>query len=342
MRRVVDARLVHRRSKAIGAGHGSSDVMRRLVLVLMTAAIAAILPSQTASAWWITGHTVVNRTGVATLPAEVPDFLRRQIDWIGARSMAPDSWRDSTEPSLRAIEIPNHNWFIESIPVLSPQLPRSRNEFIILAQGFTSEVPNAAPAGGGAGGAPGGSAGSPARGVRSTGTLPYAIIENYERLKVAFRAWRALRDKHEDTRFIEMDAAFYVGWLGHYVGDGGMPLHTSIHHNGWVGANPNAYARDREIHDRFEGEFVDLIELTEKDIRDRVPPARQLEDPFTAFLAYLDRSHTRVEQVYALDLRKAYEDASNREARELVYVCTSEAATMLRDLIFTAWRASGL
>jgi hypothetical protein len=38
----------------------------------------------------------------------------------------------------------------------------------------------------------------------------------------------------------------------------------------------------------------------------------------------------------------ACEDASNMEARELVFTCTGEASAMLRDLIYTAWQASGL
>jgi hypothetical protein len=322
--------------------------MRTLHVLLAAAAIAATAASQPVSAWWLTGHTVVNRTGIATLPAEVPDFLKRQIDYIGARSMAPDSWRDTTEPSLRVVEIPNHNWYLETTVTL-PSVPRSRNDFIVLADSLSSSLAAAArpgllngPGAGAANGVPATTSAAIPRGVRNTGTLPYAMIETYERLKVAFRVWRGLQARHEDTRFIEMDAAFYAGWLGHYVGDGGNPLHTSIHHNGWVGENPKHYAVDREIHDRFEGEFVDLIELTEKDIRDRVPPAQLLADPFAAFLLYLDRSHTRVEQVYALDQKHAYEDAANTEARELVYTCTSEAGAMLRDLIYTAWHASGL
>ena len=283
--------------------------MRKFALLVGIVAVAA---SQPAGAWWLTGHTVINRTGVATLPPEVPDFLRRQINWIGARSIAPDSWRDATEPSLRAIEIPNHIWYFEALPAMT-EVPRSRNDFMVLA-------------------------GDP----RRIGTLPYATIETYERLKVAFRIWRGLHARREDTSFIEMDAAFLAGWLGHYVGDGAMPLHTSAHHNGWAGENPKNYTRDRDIHGRFEGEFVDLIELTEKDITARLPPAQAFADPFAAFLTFLDRSHARVEQVYALEQRHAFEDATNLEARELVYTCTADAAGMLRDLIYSAWTASGL
>ena len=51
------------------------------------------------------------------------------------------------------------------------------------------------------------------------------------------------------------DIAFYMGWLGHYVADAAMPLHDSIHHDGWSGENPKGYTRDPEIHDRFESNY---------------------------------------------------------------------------------------
>jgi hypothetical protein len=275
-----------------------------------TLALAVLVGSTGAPAWWLTGHTVVNRAAVGALPAEVPAFLKRQIDWIGARSQVPDSWRDATEPYLKAAEDPEHTWYMEELPRLA-QLPRSRNEFIRL-------VPN----------------------VNATGLLPYSTIENYERLKVAFRAWRALQARREDTTFIELDAAFYAGWLGHYVADGAMPLHTSRHHNGWVGPNPKNYTTAPGIHGRFEGEFVDLIGLSEPDITGRMHAPQRLADPMAAFLSYLERSHTRVEQVYVLDQQRALQDRGNRAARELVHTCIGEAASMLRDLIYTAWLTS--
>jgi hypothetical protein len=288
-------------------------------------AIATFVASQPLAAWWITGHTVINRTAVETLPDGVPDYLRRQIDWIGARSTAPDSWRDAAEPSLQSIEIPNHYWYFENIPTRPRPLPPSRHEFIVLVHDTTPRR-----------------AGGVTAQLRNVGTLPYAIIETYERLKAAFRGWRELRDRDQDASAVEADAAFYVGWLGHYIGDGAMPLHTSTHHNGWVGDNPKGYARDRDIHARFESDFVDRMELTEQDIRGRIAAPQLFADPFAAVLQYLERSHTRVEQVYQLDQQKAYADGRHPAARELVYVCTADAATMLRDLIYSAWQASGL
>ena len=141
-------------------------------------------------------------------------------------------------------------------------------------------------------------------------------------------------------QFIEMDTAFYIGWLGHYTGDGAMPLHISIHHDGWQGANPNEYTTDPRVHGRFESQFVDAIALQEGDISSRIAAAKRLDDPFTAILEHLDRSHTRVERVYQLDKAGAYQDKANADARELVYTCTAEAAMLLRDLVYTAWLES--
>src|SRR3954470_9787245 len=106
--------------------------MRKVIVVF---AGIALLAEQRAAAWWLTGHTVVNRTAIAALPADVPDFLKRQIDWIGARSQVPDSWRDATEPYLKAAEDPNHVWYIEHLPRGLEELPRSRYQ-------FTHDVPD--------------------------------------------------------------------------------------------------------------------------------------------------------------------------------------------------------
>ena len=115
-----------------------------------------------------------------------------------------------------------------------------------------------------------------------------------------------------------------------------------MQHDGWVGDNPKNYTRDGAVHWLFENTFADLIALNERDFQSRIPSAPvRLADPFSAVLAQLDRSHARVEQVYQLEQRKAFERSDSREARELVYTCMTDAATLLRDLIYTAWVTSG-
>lgn len=297
-----------------------------LLVVIMIAALC----QARASAWGDRGHAIVSRAAIRALPLSVPLFLARQIDWIGSRSVLADTWRAPSEPFAKAAEDPNHVWYTEQFAFLR-QIPRSRDEFVLAVYDEHRLLRDTDPAR------------AALTNVHYTGTLPYAVVEGYERLKVAFRMWREQRAQQKDTTFIEQDAAFYVGWLSHYIADGAQPLHSTIHHDGWVGDNPQGFTRDGAIHWLFENTFVDLIGLTEADIESRISPrAQQIADPFATILAHVDRAHTRVAQVYELERRKALEDRSSREARELVYTCTADAATLLRDLIYTAWVTSAV
>jgi hypothetical protein len=129
--------------------------------------------------------------------------------------------------------------------------------------------------------------------------------------------------------------------LGHYIGDGAQPLHTTVHHDGWVGANPHGYATDHQVHGRFESRFVEAMMLEPSDVESQVPPARVLADPFAAVLAHLDTSATYVDEVYRLDRDGALKTGSNPEARALVLRQVTRAAALLRDLAYTAWVRSG-
>jgi hypothetical protein len=297
--------------------------MRRVIGSLLAASLSltAVAP---AFAWGERGHRLINRVAVGALPADGPAFVQAQIDWIGQRGITPDTWRYASEPFLKIDEDPNHGWFMEQFGFLQT-IPRSRYEFVLALYDEHKRLAATDPAK------------AALTNVRWTGTLPYAATETFERIKSAMRIYRDLKTKQADTRFIEMDIAFYIGWLGHYVADGGMPLHASVHHDGWQGENPKNYTRDPRVHGRFESQFVELVEAKEEDFRDRVTAPKRLDDVFDAMLAYLKRSNARVEAVYQLDLEHAYEDKTNAKARELVFACMADASSLLRDLIYTAW-----
>jgi hypothetical protein len=128
-----------------------------------------------------------------------------------------------------------------------------------------------------------------------------------------------------------------MGWLGHYTADGAQPLHDTIHHDGWQGANPKEYTTDPRVHGRFESSFVDLIQLTDADLIPLVGKAKRLEDPFAAILAHLDDASTHVEEVYILDKAGAFADKTNEAAARLAKSQLAKAAALLRDLTYTAW-----
>ena len=278
--------------------------------------------------WGPRGHSVANRAAVDAIPADGPVFLKDYRDWIGHTGPVPDSWRGIGEPYSKIFEDPNHGWFREQFAFMTV-IPRNRYEFVLRLydeyQRLRTVDPDRAAL----------------TNVRWTGTLPYAAMENYDRMKAAMRAYRNTPASAPEREFLARDIAFYMGWLGHYTADGAQPLHDTIHHDGWQGPNPKNYSRDPAIHGRFETRFVELIQLTESDIAAQVPVAKRLGDPFAAILAHLDDAAMHVEEVYQMDARAAFASPDD-QARTLVTRQLSRAAGLLRDLTYTAWIESAM
>lgn len=280
-------------------------------------------------AWGERGHHAVNHAAVRAIPAEGPVFLQVHEEWIVYLSTIPDAWRRPSEPFLKILEDPNHGWFREQFAFMTT-VPRSRYEFVLALDAEHRRLMAA-----------GNSKGAELTNVRWTGTLPYAAVENYERMVTGMRRYRDTRAKGQDTRLVELEIASYMGRLGHYTADGAQPLHDSIHHDGWQGDNPKGYTTDPRVHGRFESQFVDLMALTPEDVQKEVTPARVLDDPFEAILAHLDDAASHVEAVYQLDKSGALTDAGNSDARTLVRRQIARGAALLRDLAHTAWIRSG-
>jgi hypothetical protein len=275
--------------------------------------------------WGGRGHQAANRAAVRALPADGPAFLKEYEDWIAKTGPLPDSWRGNTEPYSKLFEDPNHGWFEEQFAFMN-EIPRSRYEFVLRLYDeylkIRSKDPDRAAL----------------TNVRWTGTLPYAAIENYDRMKSAMRLYR--RSEGADAKYLAQDIAFYMGWLGHYTADGAQPLHDSIHHDGWQGPNPKEYTTDPRVHGRFESAFVDLIGLTEGDLIPIMDNPKLLDDPFAAMLAHLDDAYGHVEEVYVLDKSGALTDKNSEPAARLVRTQLAKAAALLRDLTYTAWMES--
>jgi len=301
---------------------------------LIYAISALLLAPSFCLGWGARGHREINAAAIRALPAGELDFLKAQESWIIYLSTIPDTYRTQNEPFLKIFEDPNHGWFIEQSAELMKNPPRSRYEFVIaLYQNHLR-------------------AKDKLTNVRWTGTLPYAAVEHFERMQAAMRRLRAARkaaagDKDgkqesvDETRFIEQEIATYIGLLGHYIGDGAMPLHDSIHHDGWQGDNPKNFTRDPRIHGRMESRFVDLIQAKAADFAPRIGAARVYEDPFAAIVKHLLDSAALTEKVYEIDLKDQWADPKNEEARVLAYKQLAAAAETLRNLIVTAWARSG-
>ena len=300
--------------------------MSRTVLCIIAIALLC-------GGWGPRGHQSANRAAVRSIPSDGPVFLREYEDWISKTGPLPDSWRGVSEPYSKLFEDPNHGWFKEQFAFLTV-IPRSRYEFVLKLYDEYLRIKDKDPDR------------AALTNVRWTGTLPYAAMENYDRIKSAMRQYRALiaqntESSRTDARFLAQDIAFYTGWLGHYTADGAQPLHDTIHHDGWLGPDPKGYTRDPRIHGRFESQFVELIKLTDTDLTPQMSSARALDDPFAAILAHLDDASTHVEAVYIMDKRGAFSNPKDSEAAQLVRSQLAKAASLLRDLVYTAWISSG-
>lgn len=284
---------------------------------------------QMASPWATRGHSVIDKTAVDALPDDGPVFLKKYANYISRSSTIPDTWRDAPGLFSRIEEDPNHGWFKERLAFMHP-IPRSRYEFVIALYKHYEQIKNTEPEA------------AKYTNVRWTGTLPYAAVETYERLVDDMRRLRKVKAAGGDTSDLEQTCAFIVYWMGHYIGDGSEPLHDTINANGWIGPNPHGYTTDPHIHARFEAQFVDKMKLTEADIMPLIGKPGHLQgDVFEDILAFLDKSGSRQEEIYKLDKRGAFADGKDPQAREMVLLCTSDGARMLRDLIYRAWLESG-
>jgi hypothetical protein len=275
-----------------------------------------LLASPFAHAWGNEGHRMINRLAASSLPVDAPEFLRspdalNMIEYLGPE---PDRWRSPAEPELVSAQAPEHFIDLEDADALGA-LPRKRFEFLTLAYAAHKD---------------------PAK----IGLQPWEATEVWERLKAALREYRALKASGADTRQVEQAAIFYAGWLGHYVGDAAQPLHTSIQYNGWVGANPNGYTTEHKIHWQFEGTFV-AANITSEMVAPKMTAAHAVDgDFFTNYVAYLRNSNTYVEKVYQLEKAGGFTGKGSPDSREFTAARLAVGASMLRDLIYTAWLGS--
>jgi hypothetical protein len=290
---------------------------RVFLSTLVAAGLVFILAQPPAvHAWGNGGHRLVNKLAASSLPTDEPAFLRSpeaivEIEYLGPE---PDRWRSPAEPELVAAQAPEHFIDMELADALGP-LPHRRLDFEarVFAAGERPE---------------------------KIGLQPWETDEVWERLKSAMREYRKLASEKQDTRPVEQAILFYAGWLGHYVGDGSQPLHTTIQYNGWTGPNPNGYTTEHKIHWQFEGPFVEA-NIHEAEVRAKMTPVKVIDgDLFDAYVAYLRNTKTFVEKVYQLDKAGGFAGAGTEESREFTAERLAAGASMLRDMIYTAWLES--
>ena len=292
-------------------------------LVRMMAAVA-LIPAmfvQHSYAWGHDGHSMINQVAVASLPTDVPEFLRSKAaqEAVYFYGPEPDHWREKSEPHLFAAVSPEHFLDIEYTEILN-EFPGDRFKYIEALEKALAVHPEIK--------------------VKATdvGMLPYATVEYYEQLKNVMRTYRRTLENKQDTRAVEAEIVFLAGILGHFVADGSQPLHATMRYNGWTGPNPNGYTVEHKIHSEFEGDYVHF-NVKAEDFAGLVAATKPtvIGDVFADDLAYLRHSNSLVEKTYQLDKVGAFAGRGTAEGKNFVDERLAAGATKLRDLIYTAW-----
>jgi hypothetical protein len=174
------------------------------------------------------------------------------------------------------------------------------------------------------------------------GYLPYAIIENYGKLVNGFRFWRNAKTA-EDRESARANVVYIAGVLGHYVGDGAMPMHLSVQYNGWLenSPNPKGYTKDRGFHSRYESLFVDAA-IDPAAVRPKVGAPQRLANVWDSTKQYLNTAFSELEPAYELEKAGEINPQKPRaKGTEFIANELARASTMLGNLWYTAWLESG-
>jgi hypothetical protein len=272
-------------------------------------------------AWGEVGHRISGEAAALEMPPSTPAFFRNAVQQLGYLNPEPDRWRDRGEstfdPALSQGTAPEHFIDIEmASPAVLAQALKARDRY-----GFIDTLTAASVK------------------ASTMGFLPFVMLEWAQKLRVDFRNWRAAPDSLKP--WIEARIIDDAGILGHYVADGANPAHTTVHFNGWTGANPNGYATDNRMHARFESIFVGANVKT-ADLTARMDTvAKVFPDLRAAIIAYLNESNMQVEPMYKIDKAHPFEaNTTAPENKAFAVARLTAGATMLRDIWWTAWVTS--
>ena len=321
--------------------------LRRLVLValLFTAALDV-------RAWDYAGHRIVNELALAGLPADFPAFVKTPEASARIAFLAgePDRWRNISDLPLKHDNGPDHYLDMEDLEDVGIPLEKlSEFRYVFAAQLSAARAAHPEKF----------AAINPDKNKDRTreliGFLPWAIAENYGKLKSAFTYLKTYEQygTPEEVSNAQANVLYIMGVMGHYVGDGSQPLHTTKHHNGWVGDNPNRYTTWARFHAWIDGGYIEKIKLTGADLLKSAKPAHILETPaatsasdrdpvFSDVLAYLSATHDRVEPLYKLDqtgaLKPDAPDSPDAPGRAFIGEQLLRGGEMLSSLWLTAYR----
>jgi hypothetical protein len=272
---------------------------RRLLSVVLI--LAWPVPS---FAWWVKGHETIVKAAAGSLPADMPVFFRAGTTALAQGAGDPDRWKNRAARFLRPAESPDH--YIDLEDYQGKPLPEDRYQAIQLLYRLGARPERA-------------------------GMLPYAVMEHFDRLTVAFYDYR----QNPDDEAVRSKWLVFAGLLSHYTGDTVVPLHTTRDYDGRK--QPDGSFLQKGIHARIDG-FPEKFNLTAEEIA-RGLTAREEADPWKRVAAEIDASHKLVDRCYEFDRLGAFR-APTEVSRAFILDRCRSGAQFTADLFYTAWKRS--
>jgi hypothetical protein len=278
--------------------------------------LAVLLLPMSAGAWGEKGHALISMLAIEGAAPKLPEFMGASRDHLIYNANEPDRWREEGHTSvMNLVQAPDH--FFDS-ELWGPISTIEADRYSFMEKLAARKIA-----------------------LIKVGYLPYAMIENYQKLVNAFRFWRNAKTA-EDRESVRQNAVYVAGVLSHYVGDGAMPMHLSIHYNGWLDNRPNPknYTKDRGFHGRYESAYVNAsIDISA--VRPKMQAPRRLTSVWESVKQYLSVSFADLEPAYELEKAGEFNpDRPRPKGTDFIANQLGRASMMLSNLWYTAWLES--
>ncbi|CAN5769446.1 hypothetical protein BH11PLA1_BH11PLA1_04430 [soil metagenome] len=323
-------------------------------LALLLGAGLWLFPAS-ARAWDAAGHRAVTWLALEGLDPSFPAFLRDPsvVHAVGWESAEPDRYRSLKSAILTHANAPDHYIDVDdldefglTLDTINPLRARFiRDMSVARAAHKDGDTPE--PTGGrrDRDTPPYNEKRDPSGQSEFVGFLPYAICEHHARLTSSLKTYRTLLRLNDPARAPQLDMAkanvmVNMGMLSHFVGDAAQPLHTTRHHNGWVGRNDNNYTTNKGFHAKIDGGVIAKHAISFATLKPTQKYAHTIADPLNPWpevIAHIRRSNDLVEKTYQLERAGEFE---NETGKAFIVARLNDGADMLAALYNAAWRAS--
>lgn len=327
--------------------------MRKIFVSGFVSVVALASVVNRAAAWDYTGHRIVNQLALASLPREFPDFVREPAaaERIAFLAGEGDRWRNVPDLIMRQS---GGNWTdhfldveqLEDAGIDAKHVSSFRYDFILqFAAGRAAHADKFPPI-------------DPAKNRDHTrewpGFVPWTIAEYFGRIRSAFSYLKVFEElgTPEEIANAKANAIYQMGVCGHFVGDCAQPLHTTVHHNGWVGPNPNGYSSAPGIHSWIDGGFIAETGISLSQLASKVAPAQVIslapredgrEPLFVTAMDFLLQQNARVEPLYQLAKAGKFKVENGNDVSEgkaFIEHQLLAGGEMLGSIWLTAWRSA--